>query len=71
MAFTSRKTMNPYAAGNKVYNGTRSNPTMGPVDPLGYKERDAKTKLRRNALLRRLKAQQYGNYSSPDSLRKN
>lgn len=29
-----------YAAGNKVYGFGRSNPTSGPVDPLGYRERD-------------------------------
>lgn len=30
-----------YSAGNKTYGFGRSNPTSGPVDPLGYKERDA------------------------------
>lgn len=59
---------NSYAAGNKVYGFGRSNPTNGPVDQLGYKERDAQ-RLRRNALLRRMKAQQSGNYMSSDWLR--
>lgn len=59
---------NSYAAGNKVYAGSRSNPTSGPVDPLGYKERDLATRAKRNALLRRLKANNAGNFMSPDSL---
>jgi len=57
-----------YAAGNKVYGAGRSNPTSGPVDKLGYRERDAKTKARRNALLRRLKAGNSKNYMSQDWL---
>lgn len=40
-----------YAAGSKTYGGGRSMPTLGPVDPLGYRERDLKLKARRNALL--------------------
>lgn len=55
---------NAYAAGNKIYGGTRSFPTMGPVDPLGYRERDLATHARRNAMLRRLKAQASKNYNS-------
>lgn len=60
---------NPYAAGNKVYGGGRSFPTMGPVDKLGYRERDLQVKSRRNALLRRLQAMQGGRYMSADYLR--
>jgi hypothetical protein len=60
---------NPFAAGNKVYGGGRSFPTMGPVDRMGYRERDARVRLRRNALLRRLKAGQSKNYMSSDWLR--
>jgi len=59
----------PYAAGNKVYGGGRSAPNIGPVDPLGYRERDAKTVAQRNALLSRLKAQQSGNFFSSNWLR--
>jgi hypothetical protein len=59
---------NSYAAGNKVYGGGRSFPTMGAVDKLGYRERDLKTKARRNALLRRLKAGASKNYMSKDWL---
>lgn len=60
----------PYLVGNKVYGGGRSFPTMGPVDKLGYKERDAKATARRNALLRQMKADVKGNYMSADSLRR-
>lgn len=33
-------TTNPYAAGNKVYNGGSSAATVGPVDPTGYIDRE-------------------------------
>ena len=56
---------NPYAAGPKKYGGGRSNPTSGPVDPLGYKDRDAR-KRNQNAALRALKAQGMGAYGSAD-----
>jgi hypothetical protein len=59
---------NRYAAGGKQY-GLRGAPNIGPVDPLGYRERDLKSKARRNALLRRLKATQAKNFMSPDYLR--
>ena len=59
---------NAYAAGNKVYGAGRSFPTMGPVDKLGYRERDAKTRLRRNAMLRRMKAGNAKNYMNKDWL---
>lgn len=70
-AYISRKTisMNPYSAGNKIYGGGRSFPTSGPVDPLGYRERDLETKAKRNAVLRRLKNNTKGNFASSDSLR--
>jgi hypothetical protein len=42
---------------------------MGPVDKLGYKERDAKSKARRDAILRRMKAKSTGKYASADALR--
>lgn len=59
---------NTYAAGSKVYGFGRSNPTSGPVDPLGYRERDARVRLRRNALLRRMKANTGKNYMNADWL---
>lgn len=72
MAYSSRSTTGaaPYSVGNKIYGGGRSFPTMGPVDKLGYRERDAKTKARRNAVLRRMKANSNAKYASADSLRK-
>jgi hypothetical protein len=71
MAYTplSAYSFNPYAVGNKIYGGGRSFPTSGPVDPTGYKERDLQTKARRNAILRRLRAQGRGSFMSADYLR--
>lgn len=63
---------NPYGAGNKVYGGGRSAPNVGPVTgngQSGYAERDARGKMRRNALLRRMKAGQSGRYMNQDWLR--
>lgn len=57
-----------YGVGNKVYGAGRSNPTSGPNDPLGYRERDATNRLKRNAMLRRMKAGQKKQYMSPDYL---
>lgn len=60
---------NSYGAGNKVYGAGRSNPTMGPVDRLGYRERDAKEAARRAAMLKRLRAGLSKNYGSPAYLK--
>lgn len=60
----------PYLVGNKVYGSGHSFPTMGPVDKLGYRERDTKATARRAALLRQMKADVKGNYMSADSLRR-
>jgi hypothetical protein len=60
---------NSYAAGKKIYGGGRSFPTAGPVDKTGYRERDLQAKSRRNAILKRLKAQQGGRFMSADWLR--
>jgi hypothetical protein len=60
---------NKYAAGSKIYGGGRPFPTSGPVDKLGYRIRDAETKARRNAMLRRLKAGNSKNYMNQDWLR--
>lgn len=70
-AYTSRRNsgINPYAVGDKIYGAGRSFPTMGPVDPTGYRERDAKSSARRDAILRRMKAQQSGKFASADALR--
>ena len=56
------KQWSPYTAGNKVYGGGRPMPTIGPVDKTGYRQRDRMAKARRNALLRRMRAAQSGNY---------
>lgn len=61
---------NPYAAGSKIYNGGSSAPNIGPVDKMGYRERDLKykTRQRNNAILRRLQARQSNRYMSSDNL---
>jgi hypothetical protein len=59
---------NNYAAGNPIYGMGRSNPTSGPVDKLGYQQRDANAVSMRNAMLRRMQANQGGNYMSSASL---
>ena len=61
---------NPYGTGNKVYGGGRPSPNLGPTSsPEGYIERDARGKQKRNAMLRRMKAGQSGNFMNPDWLR--
>jgi hypothetical protein len=72
MAYTPRTQANttPYAVGNKVYGGGRSMPNIGPVDRLGYRERDAVSAARRDAVLRKLKAVQSGKTGSADAMRK-
>lgn len=61
---------NAYAAGNKIYGlGGRSAPNVGQtLDPTGYINRDAEVRLKRNALLRRLKAGAKKDYMNPDFL---
>lgn len=71
MAYIPRTTQgyNPYAVGEKIYGGGRSFPTSGPVDKMGYKERDLQSQARRNAILRRLQARGSGKYASADAMR--
>lgn len=71
MAYFSREQANiiPYSVGNRVYGGGSPQPTLGPVDPSGYRERDLQTAARRDAILRRMKAQQSGKFASADALR--
>lgn len=71
MAYVSRANsgIQPYAVGDKIYGGGRSFPTMGPVDPLGYKERDLKASARRDAVLRRMQSLLSGNYASANANR--
>ncbi len=61
--------INPYAVGDKIYGGGRPFPNIGPSDPMGYKERDARQSARRDAILRRMKANMQGNFMSSDWLR--
>lgn len=70
MAFQGKNyTYNSYAVGNKVYGGGRSSPHIGGgLDKLGYRERDAKTKMKRNALLRRMKKHNSKQFMSSDWL---
>jgi len=68
MSYIDRDGFNPYAAGAKAYGSGRSFPTIGPVDPLGYRERDLSRKARMSAILQRLKAMQSGNYMSSSYL---
>lgn len=72
MAYTPRTQSGvaPYSVGNKVYGGGRSFPNIGPVDKLGYRERDAKHKARRTAILKRMQARINAKDASPDALRK-
>lgn len=72
MAYNPRSQahVTPYAVGNKIYGGGRSAPNIGPVDRLGYRERDAVSGARRDAVLRRLKAVQGGKTGSADAMRK-
>lgn len=64
-----RQQFTPYAAGNKTYGGGRSAPNIGASDKSGYRERDAKAKLRREALLKRMKANQAGKFASANAQR--
>jgi len=50
----------PYAAGMKLYGGGRSNPTSGPVDKEGYREREMLNRAKRNAALQTMKKYQSG-----------
>lgn len=72
MTYTARRDVssNPYAVGNKVYGGGRPFPTNGPVDKMGYAERDARHKARRQALLKKMQAADSGKIMSADAQRK-
>lgn len=59
----------PYLVGNRVYGGGMPQPTLGPVDRMGYRERDLQTKARRDAILRRMKANTAKDYASADAQR--
>jgi hypothetical protein len=57
---------NPFSAGRKMYGSGRDFPTSGKVDKLGYAERDAQTRARRGAILRRMQSGLQGKYASAD-----
>lgn len=60
-----------YAAGAKRYGAGRSMPNIGNVSGTGlqgYAKRDAEAKARKQAIMRRLKAQQSGNPMNPGIL---
>jgi hypothetical protein len=59
-----------YSVGRRVYRGVSSAPNIGPVDKQGYAERDRKykTRLKNQALMKRIKAKQKGRYISSDYL---
>jgi hypothetical protein len=59
----------PYAAGRKVYGAVGSSPNIGPVDPMGYAERDRKSAAKRNAVLQKMKGVNRGAFGSADVLR--
>lgn len=59
---------NSYSAGDKIYGAGRYFPTSGPVDKLGYRERDLKARARKQALLKRMQAGQKGNFMSAEYL---
>jgi len=52
-----------------MYGGGRMNPTSGPVDKAGYRERDLKRRAKLNALRAKTKAMSTKNYASPDFMR--
>jgi hypothetical protein len=67
----SQTGFNTYAAGRKHYGGGRLQPNLGPVSGagmLGYANRDQQAKARKDAIMRRLQAQQTGNPMNPNIL---
>jgi hypothetical protein len=62
---------NSYAAGDKKYGSGRSMPNIGPVSGMGmmgYANREQRAKARKDAIMRRLKAQQSGNVMNSNIL---
>lgn len=61
---------NPFAAGRKQYGGgTTFAPTMGQVDPTGYRDREMRNTAKRNAYLRWMQDNQRGAAASANALR--
>lgn len=61
---------NPYVSGDVIYGNGTTAPTSGPVDKTGYRERDQRQRVRRNALLAYQQAGQAGQYGSANFQRK-
>lgn len=64
-----RQAINSYGAGDKVYGGGRSAPNIGASDKSGYRSRDRKAAVMRNAVLRKLQAMNAGRFASADAQR--
>ncbi len=61
---------NPYAAGNKRYAGNGgSAPTMGPVNPEGYIEREARNNQKKQMMVQWLKDNRTGAYGTANAMR--
>lgn len=60
----------PYAAGEKRYGASgRDAPNIGPTSsPEGYAQRDRIAAVRRNVMLKKLRALRAGNYNDPAAL---
>lgn len=54
----------PFAAGSKTYGQSMMSPTSGPVDKTGYRDRDRRLRVRRNAILAKMKDVNKGAYAS-------
>ena len=67
----NQQSFNSYSAGTKQY-GTQGSPNLGPASGTaqqGYDERDLEARTRRNAMLRRMKSNQSGQFMNPDWLK--
>jgi hypothetical protein len=61
---------NPLAAGRKQYGGGATySPSMGAVDKSGYRAREQRNVVKRNAYTRWLQAKQSGDYNNPNAQR--
>jgi hypothetical protein len=74
LGITNPNAYTPYAAGRKLYGYGRSNPTSGAIGTdgmAGYRERDRRTRLRRQNSLAKMQAAQQNQYLSPQFLGSN
>jgi len=70
LSFDKPDAYTPYAAGPKTYGlGASTSPhAMGLLDKSGYQERDLLAQARKDAVLRKMKAQQQGQLMSSAAL---